>query len=150
MSILQRLESGIPTQSPEETMALANALAQELPIDAVVGLSGDLGAGKTTFVKGLAAAWDVRATVTSPTYNIFTLHPGIRQLAHMDAYRLNGPESVDALMLEEFLQSPYCLVIEWPENIAAWLPSEALVLRFASEKGDRRFIRRVSLDSNAG
>lgn len=125
-------------------MDLAREIAAALPPDAVLTLSGDLGAGKTTFVKGLATAWGITRTVTSPTYNIFTLYESpARQLAHMDAYRLAGPEAVDALMLEEFLRSPYCLVIEWPEKIAGWLPSDAIQLRFESSGENSRHLCRI-------
>lgn len=142
MSILRRLESGIRAATAEQTMAVAKDLAGELGADVVLGLSGDLGAGKTTFVKGLAAAWGITATVTSPTYNIFTIHTGTdRQLVHMDAYRLDGADSIEDLMLEEFLRSPYCLAVEWPENVAGWMPPEALWLRFAIEPGNVRSIR---------
>jgi tRNA threonylcarbamoyladenosine biosynthesis protein TsaE len=143
MSILAELETGIRTACADETMEVARRLAAELPADAVVTLSGDLGAGKTTFVKGLAAAWGITQTVTSPTYNIFTLYQGRdRQLAHMDAYRLEGADAVDGLMLEEFLRSPFCLVIEWPEKIADWIPFDAVRLEFKSGTGNERQIRK--------
>lgn len=141
MSILGRLETGITSPTAATTIELARELAATLPIDSVLTLSGDLGAGKTTFVKGLASAWGITATITSPTYNIFTLYQGDRQLVHMDAYRLNGADAVDALMLEEFLRSPYCLVIEWPEKIAAWIPSDAIHLHFANGPAEARIIR---------
>ncbi len=144
MSILQSLRQGITTTDAGQTISVAAELATVLPEDAVLTLSGDLGAGKTTFVKGLAQAWGITARITSPTYNIFTLHEGpIRQLAHMDAYRLGGADAVDALMLAEFLRSPYCLVIEWPEKIGGWIPPDAVRLHLAITDGDQRSIRRV-------
>lgn len=143
MNILEQLEQGFVAASAEETINLAAEVAQSLPPNAVLALSGDLGAGKTTFVKGLARAWKITATITSPTYNIFTIHQGPhRQLVHMDAYRLEGADAVDALMLEEFLQPPYCLVVEWPEKIAGWMPSETIFLRFSMGPADSRIIRR--------
>lgn len=142
MSILAALEQGIDTATAEETIELARRLTAEIPPDAVVALSGDLGAGKTTFVKGLAEGWGIRQTVTSPTYNIFTLYEGPqRQLAHMDAYRLEGAAAVDGLMLEEFLRSPFCLVIEWPEKIADWIPADALRLQFTTGAENTRHLR---------
>lgn len=142
MNILEELERGVTTRTAEETIQCARSLAKVLPPDTILTLSGDLGAGKTTFVKGLAQAWDIAATITSPTYNIFTLHQGPEcQLAHMDAYRLDGGDSVESLMLEDFLRSPYCLVIEWPEKIADWIPTDALNLKFTIAHGDQRTIR---------
>ncbi len=117
-SILERLESGIATSSPEETIAVAAELASILPQAAVLALEGDLGAGKTTFVKGLAQAWRIQDPVTSPTFNIYNFYQGERQLAHMDAYRLEkSPEIWDELALEELLAPPFCLAIEWPSKL---------------------------------
>lgn len=118
MSILDRLRRGIVTRSPEETIAIAAELADTLPPEAVITLDGDLGAGKTTFVKGLARRWRIQEPVTSPTFNIYNLYRGERQLAHMDAYRLErSPEIWDELMLEELIQPPFCLAIEWPSKL---------------------------------
>jgi len=118
MSILDRLASGITTESPEETYQVANDLAAILPDEAVLTLEGDLGAGKTTFVKGLAQAWSIQEEVTSPTFNIYNLYQGDRQLAHMDAYRLEeSPEIWEELMLEELIFAPFCLAIEWPSKL---------------------------------
>lgn len=118
MSILDKLASGIETTSPEETYRVARELAATLPDEAVLTLEGDLGAGKTTFVKGLAQAWSIQEEVTSPTFNIYNLYQGERQLAHMDAYRLEeSPEIWDELMLEELVFPPFCLAIEWPSKL---------------------------------
>ena len=127
--IIDRLRAGVSTAAAEETQELAAGLASELPADTTLALHGNLGAGKTTFVQGLARGLGVAEPVTSPTFTLFTLHPGSRcLLAHLDAYRLEGAAQIDALMLEDFLISPYCLAIEWPDNIAAWLPPGTLHL----------------------
>jgi tRNA threonylcarbamoyladenosine biosynthesis protein TsaE len=129
MSIFAELRAGITTHSASETQALATRLAQALLTDATLALHGDLGVGKTTFVQGLAKGFGVTDVVTSPTFNIFTLHRGgSRTLVHLDAYRLENDRQIDSLMLEDFLVSPYCLAVEWPEKIAGWLPSNALHL----------------------
>ena len=129
MSIFAELRAGIATHSGSETQSLAIRLARALPPDATLALHGDLGVGKTTFVQGLAKGLDVTDVVTSPTFNIFTLHRGgSRTLVHLDAYRLENDRQIDSLMLEDFLVSPYCLAVEWPEKIAAWLPRDALHL----------------------
>jgi tRNA threonylcarbamoyladenosine biosynthesis protein TsaE len=129
MSIFAELRNGCVTRSPAETQELARRLAAELPADSVLALHGDLGVGKTTFVKGLAAGFGIHETVTSPTFNIFTLHRGGRRsLVHLDAYRLEGAAQIEDLMLEDFLVSPFCLAVEWPEKIADWLPPGTLHL----------------------
>lgn len=129
MSIFTKLRSGVTTKSAAETHAFAEELARALPPDTTLALHGDLGVGKTTFVQGLARGLGVTEPVTSPTFNIFTLHRGAgRTLVHMDAYRLESDRQLDALMLEDFLVSPWCLAVEWPEKIAAWIPANALHL----------------------
>lgn len=129
MSIFVKLREGVTTSSAAETHALARALAAALPADATLALHGDLGVGKTTFVQGLASGLGVTAPVTSPTFNIFTLYRGgTRTLVHMDAYRLESEHQIDALMLEDFLVSPWCLAVEWPDKVAAWIPEDAMHL----------------------
>lgn len=129
MNIFARLREGVTTSSAAETHALAYELAVALPPDTTLALHGDLGVGKTIFVQGLARGLGVTDPVTSPTFNIFTLYRGVaRTLVHMDAYRLENDRQIDALMLEDFLVSPWCLAVEWPEKIAAWIPKNALHL----------------------
>lgn len=118
-------------RSPEETEAAAARIAALLPPEATLALHGELGAGKTTFVRGLARAFGVAQPITSPSYNIYAIYEGrSRQLVHMDAYRLPSPEAAEALMLEEFMRSPRCWVVEWPEKIADALPADALHFDF--------------------
>ena len=132
MDILKTLARGLRTDSPEATQAAAAALADALPPDRVLALQGDLGVGKTTFVRGLARAWGIEGHITSPSFGVYQIHAGKqRQLVHLDAYRLKGPADFDALLLEEFLQSPWCLAVEWPQNIAAALPADALWLELS-------------------
>ncbi len=138
MSIFAELEKGVFTASAEETGRLARCLAAELPPDTVLALEGNLGAGKTTFVQGIAAAFGVIETVKSPSFNLVSIHAGSRQIVHIDAYRLESEDALEGLMIEEFLRSPYCLVLEWPENVASWLPPDALWLKITIEAGDRR------------
>ena len=128
MSILDKLRLGVATASAEETETLAAEFAAKLPPDTTLALHGDLGVGKTTFVRGLARGLGISGDVTSPTFSIYTLYRGSRTLVHLDAYRLTSPQEIDDLLLEDFLTSPYCLAIEWPEKIASWVPKTALHL----------------------
>jgi len=128
MSISDKLRRGVTTASAEETESLAAEFAAELPPDTTLALHGDLGVGKTTFVRGLARGLGITGDVTSPTFSIYTLYRGARTLVHLDAYRLESPEEIDDLLLEDFLVTPYCLAIEWPEKIVSWVPKSALHL----------------------
>ena len=142
MSICARLRAGIVTASAAETRAIAHELAAALPPDIVLALHGDLGVGKTTFVQGLAAGFGCPDPVTSPTFTIYTLHQGGRRtLVHLDAYRLDTGAQIDSLMLEDFLVSPYCLAVEWPEKIADWIPSEAWHLELGITADEHHTLR---------
>ena len=151
MGIFEKLRAGVTTSSAAETQALAEEFAAALPPDATLALHGNLGVGKTTFVQGLARGFGVTEAVTSPTFTIFTLHHALRNLGeggrgkfslvHLDAYRLERADQLDPLMLEDFLVSPYCLAIEWPDNIAAWLPSNTLHLDLGIAVDERHTLR---------
>jgi len=121
MTILDELRAGLVTASAEETEDIGRRLAEALPADSILALSGDLGTGKTTLVRGLARGLGITASITSPTYNIYSIHEGTRQLVHMDAYRLDSSEDLDPLMLEEFLRSPFLIALEWPEKVPDFL-----------------------------
>lgn len=141
MSIFAELSRGIHASSEAETRRVAARLAAVFPVDSVIALSGDLGAGKTTFVKGLASAWNVQESITSPTFAVCNLHRGSRMLVHVDAYRLEGAGSWESLMVEDFLVSPWCLAVEWPERIAEILPTDTLWLDLAITPDGARSIR---------
>lgn len=142
MSIFAKLRAGVTTSSAEESHTLAEEFARSLPPDTTLALHGDLGVGKTTFVQGLARGLGVTDPVTSPTFNIFTLYKGsARTLVHMDAYRLENDRQIDALMLEDFLVSPWILAVEWPEKIAAWIPANALHLDLGITPDQRHTVR---------
>ncbi|HNX05587.1 MAG TPA: tRNA (adenosine(37)-N6)-threonylcarbamoyltransferase complex ATPase subunit type 1 TsaE, partial [Opitutales bacterium] len=79
-NIFDKLEKGVVSTSASRTRALGRALAEELPVDCVLALHGDLGSGKTTFVSGLAEGWEIPGPVTSPTFNLLVFHRGRRML----------------------------------------------------------------------
>lgn len=139
--ILARLRAGVTTSSAEETRALAAELAAALPPESTLALHGDLGVGKTTFVQGLARGLGIRETVTSPTFNIFTLHRGPTNLLHLDAYRLDSAREVEDLLLSDFMIPPWCLAVEWPDRIADWLPPGTLHLELGITRDERHTVR---------
>lgn len=129
--IADRFGAWCVCESADATRRAARELAKLLPADCTLALHGGLGAGKTTFVGGLAEAFGVAEPVTSPSYNIYAIYAGReRQLIHMDAYRIPSPEAAESLMLEEFMRSPWCWVVEWPEKIGDALPPDAFHLDF--------------------
>lgn len=142
MSISARLRAGVTTASAAETRALAAEFAAKLPRDTTLALHGDMGVGKTTFVQGLAEGLGVHEHVTSPTFAIYSVYRGTgRTLVHLDAYRLESEHQIEALLLDEFLVSPWVLAVEWPEKIAAWLPADTQHLTLSIEDGDRHQLR---------
>lgn len=145
MNIFDQLRAGALTRSAEEMRGIADALARQLAPDVTLALHGNLGVGKTTFVQGLARGFGIKDAVTSPTFNIYTVHrsPGTRTLLHLDAYRLESSKEVDDLLLDEFLVSPWCLAVEWPEKIVEWLPQQRIDLVFSIDAQQRHGVLMV-------
>lgn len=141
MTIFDQLRAGRVTRSAAETRALATELGRALPADTTLALHGNLGVGKTTFVQGLARGLGIADTVTSPTFNIFTLHRGRTNLLHLDAYRLESSRQVEDLLLSDFMISPWCLAVEWPDKIADWLPPDTLHLELGIAPDERHTLR---------
>jgi tRNA threonylcarbamoyladenosine biosynthesis protein TsaE len=141
MTIFDRLRGGVTTSSADEMRALAAELASALPPDSTLALHGNLGVGKTTFVQGLARGFGINDPVTSPTFNIFTLHRGRTNLLHLDAYRLESAQQVEDLLLADFMISPWCLAVEWPEKISDWLPANTLHLTLGITPDERHTVR---------
>lgn len=120
----------VTVTSPEQTMALGHQLADGLRAQDVILLDGDLGAGKTTFTKGLAAGLGITRNVKSPTFTIIREYQGGRlPLYHMDVYRLEDG-SGDELGLDEYFNGDGVNVIEWSKFIADELPEDYLRIVF--------------------
>ena len=142
-SLLKELNKGIQTSSAEETMAIGEQLAKELPEDASLALYGDLGVGKTTLVKGIAQGLGITKNITSPTFNLFSIYQGEKQLVHLDAYRLSQEQSIENLMIEDFLP-PYLCVIEWPDNVPELIDKNTFKLELSIEsKTIQHCIKRI-------
>lgn len=133
--------------SVEETWALARQFAAELKPGDVVCLEGDLGAGKTTFTQGLAAALGVAGRVTSPTFCLVQEHRRVGKwesgkvallLVHMDLYRLRGEDDVLAIGWEDYLAEGAILVVEWPERAGSLIPPTAKHVVFTHLDGHER------------
>ena len=140
-TLIQQFRQGIETESTSETTQAACNFASLIPENQVLALHGDLGVGKTTFIRGLAQAWEIVEPVTSPTFNLYTLDQGIRQLVHLDAYRLSSGAELDALMIDDFLSPPWCLAVEWPERVAEELPDNTWHLYLSIDSDKKHVIR---------
>ena len=116
------------THSPEETFDLAYRIGEELKGGEVFLLSGDLGAGKTVFAKGIAAGLEIDpADVNSPTFTLINVHSGRLRMVHMDLYRLStSDDTIMDLGLNELLDEPdVVVVIEWAERLGERVPPGA-------------------------
>jgi tRNA threonylcarbamoyladenosine biosynthesis protein TsaE len=127
---------------PEMTRSLASSFIRELPAGTVLSLVGDLGAGKTEFVKGLAAGLGYAGEVTSPTFTIVHEYRGGRvPLFHMDFYRLQRAHELDEIGLDEYLRAGGICAIEWGEKFSDRLPIDKIdVLLVATDVNQREIV----------
>ncbi len=133
------MKINIITNSAEKTMQLGELIARHAYPNLVITLSGDLGAGKTTLVKGIAKGLKINEKVTSPTFNILKCYFNKPlPLYHIDAYRLN--EGNKDIGLEEFIDGDGVCVIEWPMYIKEMIPEEVLNIDIKHLKEDERNI----------
>jgi tRNA threonylcarbamoyladenosine biosynthesis protein TsaE len=130
--------------SPQATFELASKLGAKLKGGEVIALEGELGAGKTQFVKGIADGLGAVGPVTSPTFTLLHLYEGRVTLAHFDVYRLPCPESFEELGYEEYFDGPGVTAVEWSDLIVPFLPSEYLLVKikriYEQDKGEGRLI----------
>jgi tRNA threonylcarbamoyladenosine biosynthesis protein TsaE len=127
----------IVTSSPAETERAGMSFGERLRQGDVVLLIGELGAGKTTFVRGVAQGTGSHAEVASPTFQLVRIYPGRVQLAHVDLYRVENSSELRDLGLDELSDSG-AVVVEWGERLEV---DGAAVIEFEHLGGDRRLIR---------
>lgn len=125
----------IPLPSPEATVELGARVGRLLVAGDLLILTGDLGAGKTTFTKGVAAGLGVEGRVSSPTFIIARVHPGATPLVHVDAYRLTSLAEVDDLDLDSQL-SESVTVVEWGEGLVEALADDRLEISIVRPRGE--------------
>ena len=133
------------THSKEESMQLAKSIADKLPNGITLTFSGDLGAGKTTFVRGLAEGLGITEVVQSPTFNIMKIYlKGNRPLIHIDAYRL--ADINNDIGLDEYIgYETGITVIEWPMFIERLIPNDSNEINIVNLGND---VRKITITTN--
>jgi len=137
----RRLE--LTSSSPAETEEIAGRLARRLRAGDVVTVAGELGAGKTTFIRGACRALGVTRPVTSPTFTIGHRFDGNPAVSHLDLYRFERLTEADLGALEPYFEEAVCFV-EWPEAAAGWLPEPRVEVRMSHVDPTHR---RIELES---
>ena len=136
------------TNSPEETEALGEMLAGRLEPGTVIAFTGDLGAGKTAFVRGLARGLGIAERVTIPTFTIVNEYEGGRlPLFHFDMYRLGSADELFDIGWEDYLARGGVCAVEWSENVSDAL--EEGCLRVDIRRGERDDQRRITIEGGA-
>ena len=126
------ISSSIESRSPAETIARGVELAAALEAGSVLALSGELGAGKTCFVKGIAQGLGITEPITSPTFTLINEYrSGRLPLFHIDLYRLDSAAEAVAIGIEEYLNGNGVTVIEWAERIKDLLPERTRTIRLS-------------------
>jgi tRNA threonylcarbamoyladenosine biosynthesis protein TsaE len=129
------------SSNPEETRIIGSESVRNMPAGTVLSLIGDLGAGKTEFVKGLGIGLGIEGEVTSPTFTILHEYRGGRlPLFHMDFYRLREERELDEIGFDEYLRAGGVCAIEWGDKFSDRLPPDSLKVFFSIYAGDRREI----------
>jgi tRNA threonylcarbamoyladenosine biosynthesis protein TsaE len=129
----------IRSASPAETEAVAATLARELRIGDVVTVSGELGSGKTTFVRGACRALGVTVPVTSPTFTVGHRYPADPDVSHLDLFRFQGLSAAEWGDLEPYFDDAICFV-EWPEAAVGALPPVRVEVRLSHVDPGHRHI----------
>ena len=129
-------------------MDVAANVARGLSPGAVVALTGELGAGKTCFVRGMARALGIASPVTSPTYTLVNEYAGATRLVHIDLYRIKTPADAVGIGLEEYMEhTDSIMVIEWADRAAALIPAHAIRVDMAA--GDEESTRAITIKEGA-
>jgi tRNA threonylcarbamoyladenosine biosynthesis protein TsaE len=138
---MARAERRFVSHSPEATEALGRWLGERLGPGSLLALDGELGSGKTTFVRALARGLGVQGPVTSPTYALLQTYPGRLELAHFDAWMERRERSFLSEGGWEWLGADGVAVVEWAARVADWLPAERLAIEFAHRGAEQRTLR---------
>ncbi|MBO5364292.1 MAG: tRNA (adenosine(37)-N6)-threonylcarbamoyltransferase complex ATPase subunit type 1 TsaE [Clostridia bacterium] len=133
------------TTSPEETFAVGQIIAKDLYPGAVVALVGDLGCGKTAFVKGVTAYFGEGEQVVSPTFTLVNEYDGEVPIYHFDVYRLENPSLEECDWMDDYLFGDGICLIEWADNIREILPENTLRIEFAKDPQKGENYREITI-----
>ncbi len=137
------MEIVFETQNVEQTEKLGTSLGKFLSEGDFLALTGDLGAGKTAFTRGIARGLGIKDPITSPTFTIINEYHESVVLAHMDAYRLKSLEELQNIGFDDYLQG-FIVVMEWADKVKAMLPDDVLWIDFTVMEDSQRQIRFTS------
>ncbi len=129
-------------------VGLGQRLAKHLDVPLVCFLSGDLGAGKTTFCRSVIRALGVQGAVKSPTYNLLEEYEADMKILHIDLYRLQDPEELDYIGIRDYIDKQALWLVEWPDKGQGAIPEADLVIQL-SHQGNRRSVRLDFLSSKS-
>ena len=127
------------SKSIEDTMSLAENIESEKFPGMIICLNGELGSGKTVFVKGFAASLGIKDTITSPTFNLVKESNGEAKLYHMDVYRLQ--DACETVVFDDYFDGQAISIIEWSELICDCLPKERLEISFVIVDENTRVLK---------
>lgn len=138
------------SHNTDETIKLGIKIAAHVKPGDIICLFGDLGTGKTTFVKGLAEGLRIKSRqVHSPTFVLLNINEGRLPLFHFDLYRLGDPCEIAALGHEEYFYSDGVSVIEWAERLQQFMPPDYLAVRLEHQEGDLRAVELEAVGERA-
>ena len=128
------------SENERETEALGARLAKAIPGGAVVAMYGELGAGKTAFVRGMAEGLGLNCRVSSPTFTIVNEYLGERELIHFDLYRISGEDELFEIGWEDYLSRGAICAVEWSENVPGAFYGDEITVRIRKTGETRREI----------
>ena len=133
----------IVTQTDSQTRLAGKSLGRLIEQPVVIGLYGDLGSGKTTWVKGLAQGLEVprQYAVTSPSFTLVNEYPGRLRLYHVDLYRLEGHLDFETIGLDEIMGAPGVVAVEWAQKAIGELPEDHLAIELVHQPDESRLIQ---------
>lgn len=137
----------LESKSPDQTREFGTRLGEKFKGNAVISLDGDLGAGKTHFIQGLAIGVGVCDRVVSPTYTIICEYEGSIPLVHMDLYRLEGLSDLEELGLEDYFYDNVVTAIEWGTRAKELLPEDFLSIHISHPQGGDKNNRLILIEA---
>ncbi len=130
------------SRSVEDTEKFAEEFSKKLTGNEIIALYGDLGAGKTSFTRGLAKGLEIEQTVSSPTFAIVNEYSGVYPLYHFDMYRIENWDDLESIGFFDYINTGV-IIIEWSENIEGALPSEVIKIYIDKTENDNERIIKV-------